>query len=105
MWYKSRRMLRRGLTLTILAVLAVQLIGGLAFASACLQPCSDDAPGATCPPACALCTGCTHAQQAIVRQAPSAVAALLFASHVFSSPAGTVPSALAADIFHVPLPG
>lgn len=98
-------MLRRSLTVTILALLAVQVIGGVVFVPACLQPCSDDEPGATCPPACALCTGCTHGQQAIVQQTMGAAVALLSAPHDFPSRDAAVPSRLAADIFHVPLPG
>ena len=98
-------MWRRSLTVTILALLAVQLIGGLAFASVCPESCSDDAPGATCPPVCALCTSCTHAQQAIVQQAASAAGAPVTAPLEFLSQDLAVAAQHAADIFHVPLPG
>lgn len=98
-------MSRRSLTVTLLALLAVQLLGGLVFASVCPEPCPDDAPGATCPPICALCTSCTHAQQAIVQQTPVTAVELITAPHVFPSRDGAAPSQLAADIFHVPLLG
>lgn len=97
-------MLRRALTLTLLAVLAVQFLGAIALTSICVEPCPDDTEETSCPPVCALCTSCTHSQTAIVQHgAKSAplMALLPFATQqtVASS------SALADDIFHVPLLG
>lgn len=96
--------MRRALFATLLVILAVQLLGGMAFASVCPEPCADDAPGAGCPPICALCTSCTHAQTAIVPHALNG--APLIASQQFLHPqVPAVPSQRAHDIFHVPLPG
>ena len=97
-------MLRRGLSVTLLALLAVQLLGAVAFASVCLEPCPDDTDDAGCLPICAVCTSCTHAQQAIVQHAGSG-APMMTAQHVLpQQPLGTS-SRLPADIFHVPLLG
>ena len=104
MWYNSPPMARRGLTLTLLALIAVQLLGSMAFASVCLEPCPDDGPGTSCPPVCALCTSCTHAQQAIV-QMTVASAPHQIAHHAFHVQRLGKPSPLADDIFHVPLAG
>jgi hypothetical protein len=104
MWYNSRPMLRRGLTVTLLAIIAVQLLGTMAFASVCFEPCPDDGDGQTCPPVCTLCTSCTRAQQAILD------------STVIGAPEGSAQSVLPFqlsaspttgedDIFHVPLLG
>ena len=104
MWYKARPMLRRGLSVTLLVIVAVQLLGSVAFASVCLEPCPDDTGDASCPPICAVCTSCTHAQQAIVQNAGSG-APLMTTQHVIPPhPLGTS-SQLPADIFHVPLLG
>jgi hypothetical protein len=59
-------MARRGVIATLLVIIAAQLVGGILFATVCLEPCADDGSGKTCPPMCALCTSCTHALQAIV---------------------------------------
>ena len=95
---------RRGLSLTLLAILAVQIIGGLAFASVCLEPCPDDGDGQTCPPVCSLCTSCSRAQQAIVGAmvpgAPEAVS-----QHVLLFQFTALPTTRGDDIFHVPLRG
>jgi len=42
MWYNSRLMHRRGLSVTLLVILALQLLGSMAFASVCPEPCPDD---------------------------------------------------------------
>jgi len=102
MWYKSRPMLRRGLSLTLLALLAVQLLGAVAFASVCLEPCPDETNSSSCPPICAACTTCTHSRPAIV-QSQSDGAAFTTTPHLFPQEVAAATSAAAADIFHVPL--
>jgi hypothetical protein len=97
-------MRRRGLSVTLLVVFAVQLLGAMAFASVCLEPCPDDVDGASCPPVCALCTSCTHAQTAIVQHALNAMPLMSTQPLVQQLPAATS-SQLADDIFHVPLLG
>lgn len=90
--------------MTLLVLIAVQLLGAMAFASVCVEPCPDDTEDSSCPPVCALCTSCTHAQTAIVQHAASGLP--LVAAHRFvPQPAAAASSRLAADIFHVPLPG
>ncbi|MEO8379632.1 MAG: hypothetical protein ABI779_08195 [Acidobacteriota bacterium] len=97
-------MRRRGLSVTLLVLIAVQLLGSMVFASVCLEPCPDGTAGTNCPPVCALCTTCTHAQTAIVRHAASETP--LTSTHRFVAHPRTFPSSkLAADIFHVPLLG
>lgn len=97
-------MRHRGLAVTLLAILVVQLLGAMAFATVCAEPCPDDEGGTSCPPVCALCTSCTHAQTAIVQQSVSGAPPM---SNQPFIPLQTVPtsSRLAADIFHVPLLG
>ena len=104
LWYKTRPMARRGLSATLLMIVAVQLLGGMAFASNCEEPCRDEAPGADCPPICALCTSCTHAQPAIVQPAAAGVP-LMSAQHFVPQQRAAISSPRADDIFHVPLPG
>lgn len=88
----------------LLVLVVVQLLGGMAFASVCSEPCPDDAQGTGCPPICALCTNCTHAQTAIVQH--SATGVPLTAPQQFApQQLPAVPSRLARDIFHVPLLG
>ena len=94
----------RGLTAILLVVLAVQLLGTMAFASICPDPCPDDAEDTSCPPVCTLCTGCTHAQTAIVQHAASGVP-LMSPQAFVAQQAASTSSKLAADIFHVPLAG
>jgi hypothetical protein len=97
-------MRRRGLSVTILIVFAVQLLAPFAFASVCLEPCPEDAPGSSCPLVCVHCSSCTHAQTAIVRN--EATGTLLVSTHRFVAHAITsIASLPAADIFHVPLLG
>lgn len=97
-------MLRRGLSVTLLVLIAVPLLGSMAFASVCLEPCPDDTEETSCPPVCVLCTSCTHAQTAIVRYGASETP--LTSTHRFVAQPPTSPtSQLAADIFHVPLLG
>jgi hypothetical protein len=103
-WYNSRPMLRRGLSVTLLVLIAVQLLGSMAFASVCLEPCPDDTEETSCPPVCALCTSCTHSQTAIVPYGASETP--LTSTHRFVAQPPTSPtSQLAAEIFHVPLLG
>lgn len=97
-------MLRRGLSVTLLVIVAVQLLGPVAFAAVCFEPCPDDTEDTSCPPVCALCTSCTHAQQAIVQHSGSN-APHLIAQHDVSQPRFATSSQLPADIFHVPLLG
>lgn len=104
MWYNHAGMARRGVIATLLVIIAAQLMGGILFATVCIEPCPDDGPGTTCPPICALCTSCMHAQQAIVQTAMTDVA-LAVTPHVFAASHASAPPQRAADIFHVPLPG
>jgi hypothetical protein len=104
MWYKFWTMSRRGLSVTLLVLIAVQLLGSMALTSVCLEPCPDDTENTSCPPVCALCTSCTHAQTAIVQHAVSGVPLMSLHRFVPQPPASSS-SQLAADIFHVPLPG
>lgn len=104
MWYNRRPMLRRNVSVALLAMIAVQLLAGVAFASVCVEPCPDDTDETSCPPVCALCTSCTHAQTWIVQHAASETP--LTTTHRFVAQPPTSPSSqLAADIFHVPLLG
>jgi len=97
-------MTRRGLCLTLLVIFAVQLLGGMALASACPEPCFDDADGTGCPPICALCTSCTHAQTGIVQHSASGMPVM--SMHRFVAQQSASPSSqLADDILHVPLLG
>lgn len=96
-------MVRRGLCLTLLLIFAAQLLGGMVVASVCQNPCPDDA-GSGCPPICALCTICTHAQTGLVQHSVSGKP--LMSTHRFvPQQAASASSQLADDIFHVPLPG
>jgi hypothetical protein len=95
---------RRKLSVTLLVLIAVQLLGGMALGSVCMEPCPDDAGGTSCPPVCALCTNCTHAQTAILQHAPTDLPLISTARFVPQQPAATS-SALEDDIFHVPLRG
>jgi hypothetical protein len=104
MWYNPRPMLRRNVSVALLAMIVLQLLGGMAFASVCLEPCPDDTEETSCPPVCALCTSCTHAQTAIV-QHPATGLPFLAAARLIPRHPGSISSALAADIFHVPLLG
>ena len=97
-------MARRGLSATLLVILAMHLLGVLTFASVCPQPCPDDVRGTGCPPICALCTTCTHPQPAIV-QRPVASGPLMSTRHFLPQQRPSISSQLAADIFHVPLLG
>jgi hypothetical protein len=97
-------MLRRRLAVTFLVIIAVQLLGAVAFASVCAEPCPDDTEETSCPPVCALCTSCTHAQQAIVQPA-NAGAPITSVHHLLSQQRLETSSQLPADIFHVPLLG
>jgi hypothetical protein len=95
---------RRRITLTLLLVLVIQMIGAVAFASVCVEPCPDDTEETSCPPVCSLCTDCTHAQTAVVRHTADA-APLMTASPVLPQHSSSSSSQLADDIFHVPLHG
>ena len=104
LWYNPRPMNRRRLCVTLLAILAVQMIGGMAAASFCPDPCPDDVDGAGCPPVCALCTSCTHAQTGIVQDAASGMPSMSTLRFV-PRQAAAASSQPAGDIFHVPLGG
>lgn len=104
MWYNLPRMTRRGVGLALLLIVAAQLTATVAFASVCFEPCPDDTEGTTCPPVCSLCTSCTHAQQAIVQTAATAIP-VMTAPHAYAPPGSCGPLHLADDIFHVPLLG
>ena len=93
-------MLRRNVSVVLLAMIALQLLGGMAFASVCLEPCPDDTEETGCPPVCA---SCTHAQTVILQLSPSGLPVLSTARFLSQPPAST-PSQLTDDIFHVPLP-
>jgi hypothetical protein len=104
MWYNPRPTMRRKVSMTLLALIALQLLGGVAFASVCLEPCPDDTEETSCPPVCVVCTSCTHSQTAIVQHASTG--SPFTTAHRFVPQLSTSPSSrLAADIFHVPLPG
>jgi hypothetical protein len=102
MWYNSRPMLRRGLTVTVLALVALQLATSIAFAPICTEPCADDEDDQRCPAECVACVVCTHAQQGLTladgTTGPGNVAQLTFHTRRRGSPPQR-----AADIFHVPL--
>jgi hypothetical protein len=104
MWYNPRPTMGRRVSMTLLALIALQLLSGMAFASFCPEPCADDTKGTSCPPVCAVCTSCTHAQTAIVQHAASGTP--LTSTHRFVAQLPAFPaSQVAADIFHVPLLG
>ena len=88
----------------MLLLVAVQLLGTMAFASECQEPCPDDTETSSCPPVCALCTSCTHAQTGLV-QPTVAVVPGLTAQHLSAHDHSFIPSHGTADIFHVPLIG
>ena len=95
-------MFRPGVSFALLAVIALQLLGSMAFA--CVEPCPDDTEQTSCPPVCTLCTSCTHAQTAIVQH--SIAGTPLPLARPFAPHSSVPPSfALADDIFHVPLRG
>ncbi len=97
-------MLRRTLSLMLLAIIALPLVGGMAFAFVSLAPCPDDTAGESCPPVCAVCRTCTQAQPAIVNQA--ACSAIPTSSkRIITERSQSASSQGGADIFHVPLLG
>lgn len=90
--------------MTLLALIALQLLGGIAFASECFEPCPDDTEETSCPPVCTLCTSCTHGQMGILEHGPASSPRV--AEHPFAiPPSPSMSSSLADDIFHVPLRG
>ena len=96
-------MYRRGFSVTLLILIAVQLAGAVAFASVCFEPCPGEGDEEQdCPPVCTLCTTCTRAPQAIldatVMGTPDGVA-----QHVLPPQLPASPPARGDDIFHVPL--
>jgi hypothetical protein len=95
-------MLRRALAVTLLVLFAV--LGAMTLGSVCPEPCPDDTEETSCPPICAVCTSCTHAQTAIVQHAAGA-APMIATKNIVSSLSSATPSQLADDIFHVPLRG
>lgn len=100
MWYNSRPMARRGLTLALLALIAFQLLGAVGGA-ACLEPCAEEESEAGCATACSLCATCTHAQ-ALVRTM-AAVQPQPGTAHASPSHGPGRASQRADEIFHVPL--
>lgn len=97
-------MSRRVLSLVLLAILAVPLLGGTIAASVCTEPCPDEGETESCPPVCTLCTGCTHAQTAVVTGSASGTPRVA-AERLVAAAAERAPSSRTDDIFHVPLPG
>lgn len=97
---------RRGLALALLALLAVPLVGSIAYASVCLVPCPEEEEraeaDAECPPVCALCTSCTPVQVTIAAVG-SAGAPLVAAHDLLDVPPLDASDDPAGDIFHVPL--
>lgn len=102
MWYNSGSMLRRHVALALVAMIALQMLGGTAFASECVEPCPDDTEETSCAPLCVLCTTCTHGQKAVVRQAPPVAPAPSERRFALQQLVRTS-FAPADDIFHVPL--
>lgn len=88
----------------LLAVLVAPLAGAIVLTSICVEPCPDDTEETSCPPVCALCTSCTHAQTAIVQHASNDVPLKALRPFAAQHPAAAS-SPIADDIFHVPLPG
>ena len=99
---QTRPMFRRPISIALLAILALQLLGGIAAAAVCVETCADAAESASCAPACVDCTTCAHTQQAIVQNGVP-VAPHQIAPHAFQALARGTSSPLADDIFHVPL--
>jgi hypothetical protein len=104
MWYKPQPMIGRRLTATVLILLALQLLGGMALAADCAEQCRDEADGAGCPPVCALCTSCTHAQTATVLHLTPSMPLTAMQGFLPQS-LRSISSQLTDDIFHVPLLG
>lgn len=102
MWKDCQRA-RRRIGFALLLIFCAQLVGTIACASVCLEPCPDESAAGSCPPVCSLCTLCTHTQQAIIQATGNAVS-FVSTPHVFTQGVAA-PSQLSADIFHVPLLG
>ena len=104
MWYNARPVTRRGLCLTLLVLVAVQLLGAVAVPSGCLEPCPEDSGESDCPPICATCATCAHSRQALLQtRAEGDPASNVL--HAVATPGLAPDSLFAADIFHVPLAG
>lgn len=98
-------MARRNATvMTLLMLVALQLLGAIALSAVCLEPCDDDEGSGSCPPVCTLCARCAHAQQAIVQREDGG-ALVTAAQRDDAQQRWGRSSQLAADIFHVPLAG
>ncbi|MCA1734291.1 MAG: hypothetical protein LC732_11900 [Acidobacteria bacterium] len=97
-------MARRCLPVTLLLLVAVVLGGATALAPVCLAPCADDGGDENCPPACARCTSCAHAQTVIVQGETHGIFLRSAPRFEPRQPASAC-SRPAGDIFHVPLLG
>jgi hypothetical protein len=87
----------------LLALVAVQLFGAVAFASVCLEPCpDDDADGSSCPPVCTACTTCSHSRTATLQSTRFGFA-IASTGDAFPQHDASPSSAFTRDIFHVPL--
>jgi hypothetical protein len=95
---------RRALSWTLLALVALQLLGSMAFAAVCFEPCPDDTGESSCPPVCTTCATCAHSRQAILQGAFDGVA-FDRAPHAFPPQVLSASTPPASDIFHVPLHG
>jgi hypothetical protein len=98
-------MARRGTIALLVLLVVTQVAAGMVLASVCNEPCPDDNGQRGCPPLCSFCTTCVHAQQAVVQGPVRAPAPAPMAHNLFAAPQTAASSQLAADIFHIPLPG
>ena len=94
----------RLLPLALLVILAAQMLGGFAMSSVCVEPCPDETEETSCPPVCALCTTCRHAQSALLAETASR-SPLLAAERCVPGLETAPATQLESDIFHVPLLG
>ena len=97
-------MRRRRLVLTLLPILLLQMLAGFASAAVCVDPCpEEEETQESCPPVCALCASCAHAQLVVPDRARDTAFLRLGRC---SADLRVVPSSHPADdIFHVPLLG
>lgn len=96
---------RRRLSLFLLLAFTTVLFSGIAFTSACNEPCADDEPGQTdCPPDCALCISCAHMQQAVLGSGATPMPQLT-SRELLARLTGPPPTVRASDILHIPLVG
>lgn len=96
-------MARRRLVVLLLMTVVVQLLGMVTVAATeCVEPCPDDTETSSCPPVCALCTSCTHAQTGMVENAVSEEPGLP-AHQLLQHELSSAHAHFSAEIFHVPL--